>query len=437
MVFLFIKCIEETVSSGKFGACPVISIRRIACFVLLLVIMGGCGSGTDGRNEDPDPSESFQRTIPLSPSAARFVRLARQELTRQNYVYGLAFADSAIAHAPFAPDGHFVQGLIYFELGRIDEAGASWREVEQMQPDYPGLAHNLGNVAFQGRRYREALTFYARETERSNDPNPWHGLGATHEVLGNATEAQEAYLQAVALDPDYIPAYAALTDWYEREGDFSAALAHAEQAFALDAANLAYRYKVGALLRRVGEPAAAIPHLRAVLDAQPWNYQAAFSLSQSFQDMGQADEAATMLTRADRLRAEQQDVARYGREARTQPENFQTQLIYADALRRSGRLTEALKVYNVALSLRPQNLALQTNIATLYAQTGRHAEAETLFNEVLRIDSTYAEAWVNLGLLYMSTGQRAKADSALHRAFRYGEDNPAIEGFRERLRQRR
>lgn len=412
-------------------------IRRIACLVLLLVIVGGCGSGADRGNEGPAPDESFQRTIPLSPSAARFVRSARQALARQNYVQGLAFADSAITHAPFAPDGHFVQGLIYFELGRINEAGASWREVERIQPDYPGLAHNLGNVAFQGRRYREALTFYTRETERSNDPNPWHGLGGTHEVLGNAAEAREAYQQAVALDPDYIPAYDALTEWYEREGEFSAALAHAERAFALDTTNLAYRYKVGALLRRVGGPAAAIPHLRAVLDAQPWNYQAAFSLGQSLQDLGRSDEAATMLTRADRLRAEQQDVARYGREARTTPESFQTQLIYANALRRSGRLTEALKVYNVALSLRPQNLALQTNIATLYAQTGQHAEAETLFNEVLRIEPTHAEAWVNLGLLYLSTEQPVKADSALHRAFRYGEGNSAVEGVRERLQQRR
>ena len=365
------------------------------------------------------------------------MRLARQALARQNYVQGLAFADSAITHAPFAPDGHFVQGLIYFELGRINEAGASWREVERIQPDYPGLAHNLGNVAFQGRRYREALTFYTRETERSNDPNPWHGLGGTHEVLGNAAEAREAYLQAVALDPNYASAYDALTDWYEREGDFSVALEYAERALALDTANLAYRYKAGALLRRMGEPVAAIPHLRAVLDAQPWNYQAAFSLGQSLQDLGRSDEAATMITRADQLRAEQQDIARYGREVRTTPESFQTQLIYADALRRSGRLTEALKVYNVALSLRPQNLALKTNIATLYAQTGRHTEAETLFNQVLRVEPTHAEAWVNLGLLYLNAGQPVKADSALHRAFRYGEGNPAVEGVRERLQQRR
>ncbi len=415
------------------------SIPRIACLAFLIVVAGGCGSGAKEGNEDSDrggsaPREAVQRAIPVS-AAARFVRSSRQALAGQNYAQGLAFADSAIAHAPFYPDGHFVQGLIYFELGRINEAGASWREVERIQPDYPGLAHNLGNVAFRQKSYRDALAFYVRETERSRDPNPWHGLGATHETLGNPIEAREAYEQALAIDPDYAPAHAALTDWHEREGDFSAALAHAERAFAL-AASLDYRYKVGALLRRVGEPAAAIPHLRAVLEVQPWNYQAAFSLGQSLRDMGQLDEATRILDRANRLRAEQQDVERYGREARAAPESFQTQLIYADALRRSGRLTEALKVYNVALSLRPNNLALQTNIATLYAQTEQSDEAEALFRQVLRTDSTHAEAWVNLGLLYLRAGKIAEADAALHRAFRYGEGNPAVEGVRERLRRR-
>ncbi len=415
---------------------PARLLHRVACLALLLVIAGGCRSAERGDKE-AEASASIVNVAPLSPAAERFVQQARQALGQRDYAQGLVWADSAIVHAPFAPDGHFVQGLILFALGRMDEAEASYREAQRMQADYPGLAHNLGNVAFQQKRYREALAFYARETQHSRDPNPWHGLGATHETLGNPAEARKAYEQALAVDPDYAPAHAALADWHEREGDFPAALAHAERALALDAAHLDYRYRVGSLLRRAGEPEAALPHLRAALDAQPYNYQAAFSLGQSLRDMGQLDEATRILDRANRLRAEQQDVERYGREARLLPENFQAQLTWANALRRSGRLAEALNAYHIALNLRPHNLALQTNIATLYAQTGQPAEAEALFLEALRMDSTHAEAWANLGLLYLGAGQADKANAALQRAFRYGEGNPAVEGVRERLRQRR
>ena len=412
---------------------PVRLLHRIACLALLLVIAGGCRSGAERDDKEAEASASIVRAAPLSPAAERFVQRARQALGQREYAQGLAWADSAVAHAPFAPDGHFIQGLIQFELGRMDEAEAAYRNAQRLQADYPGLAHNRGNVAYQQKRYREALALYTRETQRSQDPNPWHGLGATHETLGNPAEAREAYEQALVVDPDYAPAHAALVEWHEREGDFPTALAHAEQALAIDAAHLDYRYKVGALLRRSGKPADALPYLRAVLDAQPWNYQAAFSLGQSLRDMGHLDEATRILDRANRLRAEQQDVERYGREARLLPENFQAQLTYADALRRSGRLADALNAYHIALSLRPHNLALQTNIATLYAQTERPAEAEALFLQVLRTDSTHAEAWVNLGLLYLRAGQAGRADDALQRAFRYGEGNPVVEQVRERL----
>ena len=378
-------------------------------------------------------ADSLQITTPSSWTTTHLVRSAQRALDLRDYVQGLAFADSAIAQAPLAPDGHFVQGLIFFEWGRMDEALASWHEVQRMQPDYPGLAHNLGNVAFQQRRYRDALVLYTRETGQSGDPDPWHALGTTYEVLGRASEARDAYMRAVAVDSGYAPAYAALADWHEREGEVRAALAHARDALALDSVHVAYRYRVGALLHRTGEPAAAIPHLRAVLDAQPWNYRAAFSLGQSLRDMGRKDEAEAVLARAVRLQAEQQDVERHGREARTRSESVRAQWAYADALRRTGRLAEALHAYHVALGLRPEDLTLQTNVATLHAQAGRYDEAEAWFYRILQADSTHAEAWVNLGLLYLSTGRRARADTAWHRAFRYGEGNPAVEAFRERF----
>ncbi len=418
---------------------PARFLRHSSCFSLLVatacIIAGGCRSGANEGDTRAETPASVPAVIPLSPDAERFVREARRALGQRHYAQGLAWADSAITHAPFAPDGHFVQGLIRFELGRMDEAEASYREAQRIQADYPGLAHNLGNVAFEQKRYRDALAYYVRETERNRDPNPWHGLGATYETLGDPAEAREAYEQALVVDPNYAPAHAALADWHEREGDFPTALAHAEAALALDGDHLDWRYKTGALLRRTGQPAAALPHLRAVLEAQPWNYQAAFSLGQSLRDLGRLDEATYVLDQGNRLRAEQQDVERYGREALLAPESFQGWLTYADALRRSGRLAEALDAYHVALSLRPNNLALQANIATLYAQTNRPGEAEALFRQVLRADSTHAEAWVNLGLLYLRAGDRAQADAALHRAFRYGEGNPAVEGVRERLQR--
>lgn len=384
-----------------------------------------------------DPVPSARKAPPLSPVASRFVQQAQHALNQQAFTQGLALADSAIAEAPFAPEGHFVRGRLFFELGRLDEAHTAYRKVEQAQPDYPGLAHNLGNIAFQRRQYREALAFYTQEIERTTDPNPWHGLGAAHEILGEAEAAREAFEQALAADPTYAPAHASLADWYEREGNFSEALRHANHALAIDTSSVTYRYTVGALSHRTGVSAAAIPHLRRVLTAQPWNYQAAFTLGQALQHEGFGQEANTLLDRASQLRVQQSEVERLGQAAQNNPQDLQRQVAYANALRRSGRLVEARSAYHIALSLRPQNLSLQTNLATIYAQLGQHNEAEARFKRIVQADSTHAEAWLNLGLVYARKGQRAEADQAFASAFRHGHDNRAVQAFRQRFQQRR
>ncbi len=396
--------------------------------LLLISSLAGCQS-----DEPTTPT----RTAPaLSPVASRYVQQAQQALRSQAFVQGLAFADSAVTAAPFAPEGYFVQGRLYFALQQYDAAEEAYRKVAQYQADYPGLAHNQGNVLFQQRRHREALAFYTRATEQSDDPNPWHGLGGTHEALGNTDDAFAAYTQALAADPTYAPAHISLANWHEQSGAYTEALRHAEAAFAQDTTNLAYRYRAGALRHRTGASAEAIPLLRTVLDAEPWNYQAAFTLGQALQQIGDAG-AIAMLEQANQLRAEQSDVDRFGRVARNEPDNFQAQITHADALRRSGRLTEALTAYHRAERLRPTNATLQTNLATLYAQSGQPDEAIARFRRLLRADSTNAEVWLNLALTYATAGRPADADAAVQQAFRYGADNPAVQAFRQRLQQRR
>ncbi len=402
------------------------SNRHTLAIAALVLVLAACGS---------EPAEPQRPALPSA--AVQYIQQAQRALKQQAYIQGLALADSIVALAPFASEGHFIRGRLYFALRRYDEAQAAYLKARQFQPDYPGLAHNLGNVAFQQRRYRDAVALYMQEAERRNDPNPWHGLGGTHEALGNAEEAREAYTKALTADPTYAPAHASLADWHDREANLQTALSHAEQAFALDTTNFAYRYKVGALRHRTGDHASALGPLRTVLAAQPWNYQAAFNLGQALQKLGQTEEATALLTQANTLRAEQSDVDRAGRVAKTNPENFQVQLDHADALRRSGRLEEALAAYHIAQSLRPQNLTLQTNIATLLAQMGQYTEAQVRFNRVLRTDSAHADAWLNLGLLYVRTGQNAKANAALQHAFRHGKGNPAVQAFRRRVQQRR
>ena len=393
--------------------------------VMALVLAVSCGPS----GEAPSSAAAI-RTVPAEVQP--FLAGATEALARQAYMTGLALTDSAAQRAPNLPEMHFIRGRILFELDRMAEARTAYQAALDAQADFEGAWHNLGNVAFRQKRYNEALAHYRREKDRHPAPNPWHAMGGTYEKLGLVDSARFAYEQAIAADGRYAPAHASLADWYERNGQFAPALDYAQQALALQPGNLDFSYKTGALLFRTEQYEEAVGTLQPVIAARPWDYSALFNLGQALQRLGQEAEARQYLEQANRVRAEQQEVERFERTARDQPDNFQLQVAYAQALRRTGRLAEGLHAYHVALSLRPQNLALQNNLATLYLQQGDTTEALTRYRHSLGQDSTFVETWLNLGIHYARSGRRAAAEAALQKAFTYGPDHPAVIAFRER-----
>ena len=54
-------------------------------------------------------------------------------------------------------DAHFMRGRIYFELQQWDNAEAAYLAVINIERDYPGVRHNLGNIYYGKRQNRQAL----------------------------------------------------------------------------------------------------------------------------------------------------------------------------------------------------------------------------------------------------------------------------------------
>ncbi len=406
--------------------------RRLFLLTLLFFVLA-MGMGCQPEREMPARSAT---PLSVDPRARTHLMQATEALHRRAFLTGLALTDSAAQYEPDHPDVHFIRGRLFFELGRMDEAGEAYRAVLALQPDYEGAWHNLGNVAFRQKQYQKALGHYRKEASLHDAPNPWHGMGGTFWTLGQADSARWAYERAVSADPGYAPAYASLADWYESEGAFDEALRYARHALERDPENLDNQYKVGALLFRAGQYEEAVAQLHPVIEARPWNYSALFNLGQALQRLGRREEAERYLAQANQVRTEQAEVERLHRTARDQPANFQHQIAYANALRRTGRLPEALNTYHVALSIRPENLALQNNVATLYLQQGDSTEALTRYRYILRRDSTFAETWLNLGLHYARTGRMEAAREAWKKAFTYGPDHPAVQAFRKQMQHR-
>ena len=143
--------------------------------------------------------------------------------------------------------------------------------------------------------------------------------------------------------------------------------------------------------------------------------------------MGQSDHSSRILAGADSLRAIEQAAGRLANTANRQPTNFQAQVDYATALRRSGRTEEALKVYLIARALRPNNIDLQFHIANAKMALGNLDEAEQELLNILTTDSSYVLAWLSLGEIYAKTNRTPLTREAWKKAVLIDPDHPAVQ----------
>ncbi|NND73218.1 MAG: tetratricopeptide repeat protein [Rhodothermales bacterium] len=390
----------------------------VRCASIIAILFGvSCG-----KSDAPDTGQAN----PLNPGQIRQFELAQLAYSARDYAGALALTDSLARSGSPGADVHFLRGRIFFDIHEYDKSIESYEKVVDIETEYAGVHHNLGNAFFQKRQYRQAQENYEEEIQNHPAALPWHALGGVYEALGVADSARMAYDRAIQIDSTYIPAYASMADWFEREGMFEEGLEYAERALAMDRENAHLLFTVGRLRQTLGDSEAAGRVLTKAIEKEPWNYGAMFQLAQAFQALGESDDASRLLQTADRIRNEQSAIDLLANSARSQPESFEKQIAYANALRKSRRLEEAVSAYLIAANLRPGNLSLQNNIATLLLELGHPEQALSRYEQIIRADSTFGETWLNLAAYYSRLGDDVNAKRAWDKAVQYAPDHPVV-----------
>jgi Flp pilus assembly protein TadD len=93
---------------------------------------------------------------------------------------------------------------------------------------------------------------------------------------------------------------------------------------------------------------------------------------------------------------------------------------------RMGRFEEALKEYQVALTLRPNNAQAHNNLGILYEKTGRLDEAVKEYQAAVKLDPSHAKAFSNLGLLFRRMSRAADALRTLQDAVSFNPSDSSL-----------
>tara|TARA_B100001996_G_scaffold19447_1_gene15835 strand:+ start:226 stop:2064 length:1839 start_codon:yes stop_codon:yes gene_type:complete len=105
-------------------------------------------------------------------------------------------------------EAHSNLGNILQEVGRLEEAEASYIKAIALKSDFFEAYYNLGNTLKKLIRLEEAEASYIKAIALKSDFSQAHNnLGITLKDQGKLEEAEASYIQAIALKPDYFDAH--------------------------------------------------------------------------------------------------------------------------------------------------------------------------------------------------------------------------------------
>ncbi|MCB9897459.1 MAG: tetratricopeptide repeat protein [Planctomycetes bacterium] len=185
-----------------------------------------------GREEWDDAIAAYEQALVVDPGyteahqnlAAALLRVGRPQ-------DALAHVAEAERLGGVTARSAFTRGAALGELQRDDESRAALEECLRLDPSQADAHNLLGLAALRDGRLAEAEThLLAARDAAPDEARPRYNLGRLRELQERDGDAEALYREALAREPDYVPALARLGQLLARTGRIDEALAQLSRA---------------------------------------------------------------------------------------------------------------------------------------------------------------------------------------------------------------
>ena len=286
---------------------------------------------------------------------------------------------------------------------------------------HPLNGHIVGELAMTlhaYQQYEQAEQTYLRASALEPQNYDWLYLLANVQMSQGAFEAAaSSFRSALRLRPDDLPAQLRLAESLSSLGEWAESADLYQRIQAKHDGSPQAWYGLGRAQAGQGNHASAQQSLQRACELFPAYGAAHFALAREFRRAGMAKEADEQMTaystNANREPPLDDPLLRRIHDLnRGTTAHLQRSMEFEQA----GRLDEAVREHEAALTQDPDNVQLHINLISLYGRMGDSAKAKQQFAAAARLNPNRSDAWYNYGVLLFAEQDFAEAEITFKRA---------------------
>ena len=355
------------------------------------------GQATSGQSSGESTSQTVhRRTGPESSETIRHTRVleaggeppelpqAEDLIQKHNYSAAEPLLHKALDKNPASYVAWFDLGFVENELGRTDDSIAAYRKSVAAKPDVFESNLNLGiQLAKTGQPDAEKFLRAATQLKPTShvalgQERAWLSLGHDLEQ-SKPDDALAAYKQAAILQPKDPEPQLDAGLLLEKQGHFADAEQAYKQALALDPSSDAITGLANIYMRGRRFPEAA-EYLRKLVAEHPDEAAAHLQLGRVLAAEGKNDDAIAELEAA----------------AKLSPPDLTAQRDLADLYAAAGKNDQAEAAYKALIVAHPDNAELHEALGQALLRQKKFAPAQQEFLAAIKLKPTYGEAYGDL-----------------------------------------
>jgi tetratricopeptide (TPR) repeat protein len=386
----------------------------------LLILLGDFYRRRDRYEEAID---AFKRAYELKKSSRAYASIIITLLLETDRLReAVKFADDATEHFKKNKEFLTLTGLTFCDFGQFDEALRYLEMLKEADPSSLSAYLLMASIYNRKKDYKKATELmtglYEKLPKETNKTEYFEALASVYSEQHNTAKAEEAFRQAVSLEPGKSGIYQSWTLLLNREKRYEDAKHVLENAFKhIDKNSEQGMFLEAQVLtgQKNFDRAEMLYHL--LLKASPDNTEYLYNQGVMYYEAKRYDEAEKCFRMVIQLSSDHADA-------------YNT-LGYMFA-ERGINLDEAMTLIKKAIYLRPGAGYMVDSLGWVYFKKGQY---DTALKYLLRAEKSSTEdatLFDHLGDTYKELGQKDKAHEYWNRAYKMDQE---IKGLKEKLKQ--